>query len=89
MKEEKEKKIKEIQKIGRQENTKNILILCIISIFICLPLLSNKVDIMRDDGVQHIARLMGTYQSFTEKQAFPVIMSQFCNRLWIFLEFIL
>ena len=30
-------------------------------------------------GVQHIARLMGTYQSITEKQSFSVIMSNFCN----------
>ena len=30
-------------------------------------------------GVQHIARLMGTYQSIKEGQTYPVIMSNFCN----------
>ena len=30
-------------------------------------------------GVQHIARLMGTFQSIEENQKFPVIMSNFCN----------
>ncbi len=30
-------------------------------------------------GIQHIARLMGTFQSLQEKQIFPVIMSNFCN----------
>lgn len=30
-------------------------------------------------GIQHICRLIGTYQSLEENQSFPVIMSEFCN----------
>ena len=47
------KKIKE-----KLENPKN-LSYCIIflsSIFICLPLFSQYMDISRDDGIQHICR---------------------------------
>lgn len=68
-----------VKKILQRENTKNILILFIVSIFICLPLLSNKLDIMYDDGIQHVSRLIGTYQSICEGQNFPVIMSKLCN----------
>lgn len=51
----------------------------ILSIVISIPLFQENFDIYRDDGVQHICRLMGTYQSITEEQSFPVIMSNFCN----------
>ena len=68
-----------VKKILQRENTKNILILFIVSIFICLPLLSNKLDIMYDDGIQHVSRLIGTYQSIKEGQNFYVIMSKLCN----------
>ena len=68
-----------VKKILQRENTKNILILFIVSIFICLPLLNNKLDIMYDDGIQHVSRLIGTYESIKEGQIFPVIMSKLCN----------
>lgn len=68
-----------VKQILQRENTKNILILFIVSIFICLPLLNNKIDIMYDDGIQHVSRLIGTYQSICEGQKFTVIMSKLCN----------
>ena len=68
-----------IKQIFQKENSKNILILLFVTFIICLPLLSKKIDISYDDGIQHIARLMGTYQSLQEGQLFPVIMSKFCN----------
>lgn len=78
-----------VKNILKKENTINIIILLIVSIIISIPLLNNKFNITYDDGIQHIARLMGTFQSLVEKQSFPVIMSNFCNRIWIFLEFVL
>lgn len=78
-----------VKKILKNENTINTIILLIVSIIICIPLLNEKFNITYDDGVQHIARLMGTFQSLQEKQSFPVIMSNFCNRLWLFMESIL
>lgn len=65
--------------ILKKENVKCIILLLIVSIFICIPLFSNKIDITYDDGIQHICRLMGTFQSIEEGQTFPVIMSNFCN----------
>lgn len=55
------------------------LIIFSISIFICIPLISKNMDISRDDGIQHICRLIGTYDTLKEGQIFPVIMSDFCN----------
>lgn len=72
-------KVSKIKEILKKENSKNILILLFVSFLVCLPLLSKKIDISYDDGVQHITRLMGTYQSIQEGQLFPVIMSKFCN----------
>jgi len=71
--------MKRRKKILHKENTKNIILLCIASIFVCLPLLNPNLNIGYDDGIQHIARLIGTYQSIEEGQFFPVIMSKFCN----------
>ena len=68
-----------IKKIFETQNVKEILILLISAIFICLPLLNSKLDIMYDDGIQHVSRLKGTYQSIKEGQTFPVIMSKLCN----------
>lgn len=55
------------------------LLILIATIFICIPLLKNDINMFRDDGIQHICRLMGTYQSIKEGQIIPVIMSKFCN----------
>lgn len=54
-------------------------IIVVISIFACIPLMNSNLNMMIDDGIQHICRLMGTYQSLEEGQTFPVIMSKFCN----------
>lgn len=57
----------------------DIVIILIFSLIVSIPLSSNNLDIYRDDGVQHIARLMGTYQTITEGEFPSVIMSNFCN----------
>ena len=51
----------------------------LVSIFLCIPLFSKYMDISRDDGMQHICRLIGTYSTIKEGHMFPVIMSEFCN----------
>lgn len=89
MKEKREKRMSKVKKILKERNVINIIILLIASIIICIPLLNEKFNINYDDGIQHIARLMGTFQSLQENTTFPVIMSNFCNRIWIFLESIL
>lgn len=59
---------------------KDYLIILVFTLIVSIPLVNSDFDLYRDDGIQHIARLMGTYQSITEDgQVFPVIMSNFCN----------
>lgn len=67
-------KIKELLK---NEKYYSVIFILIASIFVCLPLMSKNIDMTYDDGIQHIARLMGTYQSLQEGQT--NIMSNFCN----------
>lgn len=55
------------------------LIILIISLIILIPMFNENVNIYIDDGIQHIARLMGTYQTITGGDIPPVIMSNFCN----------
>lgn len=55
------------------------LIILFISIFACVPLFSKNMDIARDDGIQHICRLIGNFNTLKEGNLFPVIMSDFCN----------
>lgn len=58
---------------------KDYLIIFVISVIISIPLFKQNFNIYLDDGVQHIARLMGTYQTIMEGQFPSVIMSNFCN----------
>lgn len=53
--------------------------LLLISIIVCLPLLYSKFNIYADDGIQHICRLIGTFQMLKSGQFLPEIMSNFCN----------
>ena len=66
-----------IKNILQKPNLIPITIILLCSIFICLPLLSQEIDITYDDGIQHIARLIGTEASIKEGQ--NAIMSDFCN----------
>ena len=67
-------KIKEILK---NEKIFSIVIILIASIFICIPLMNKNIDMTYDDGIQHIARIIGTYQSLQEGET--KVMSNFCN----------
>ena len=58
---------------------KDYTIILVFAIIVSIPLLNKNFNIYGDDGIQHIARLMGTYQSITEGEIPPVIMSNFCN----------
>ncbi len=62
-----------------KQKLKDYAIILIFTIIVCIPLFNKDLDIYRDDGVQHIARLMGTYQTIAEGEFPPVIMSNFCN----------
>lgn len=72
-----------MKKILKNKNILSYLIIFFASIFLCIPLFSKYMDITTDDGIQHIYRLVGTYNSIVESLSkgniFPVIMSNFCN----------
>lgn len=57
----------------------NYILIIIASIAICFPLVSKELNIYIDDGVQHVCRLIGTYQTLAKGQFLPMIMSGFCN----------
>ena len=63
-----------------KERIKSYIFIIILSIIVSIPLFNGNFNIYIDDGIQHICRLMGTYQSITEGQTFPMIMSNFCNQ---------
>lgn len=55
------------------------LMIIISSLIISIPLFSKDLNVCTDDGIQHICRLIGTYQTIEAKQFLPLIMSNFCN----------
>lgn len=62
-----------------KEKLKSYSFIILIAVIVSIPLFSGNYNIYIDDGIQHVCRMMGTYQSMSEGQIFPVIMSQFCN----------
>lgn len=55
------------------------VLIFIMAIIVSIPLYDSSLAIYKDDGIQHICRLIGTYDSILEGQKFPVIMSDYCN----------
>ena len=65
------------KKITINEKYIAIIILLIASIFVCIPLMKNNIDMTYDDGVQHICRLIGTFDGLKNGQSY--IFEKFCN----------
>lgn len=65
------------KEILKNEKYISIIIILIASIFVCIPLMSKNIDMTYDDGIQHICRLIGTFQSLQDGET--AIMSNFCN----------
>ena len=57
----------------------NYILIIIASLAICAPLANRELNIYRDDGVQHICRLIGTCQTLLSGECLPMIMSNLCN----------
>lgn len=58
---------------------RDYIIIFVFTFILLIPLFSNNFNIYIDDGIQHVARLMGTQQSIAEDGIFSNIMSNFCN----------
>lgn len=57
----------------------NYILIIIASLVICIPLANKELNIYKDDGVQHVCRLIGTYQTFASGEFLPMIIPNFCN----------
>lgn len=57
----------------------NYALIIIASLIICIPLANKELNIYRDDGVQHVCRLIGTYKTISSGEFLPMIMPDFCN----------
>ena len=62
-----------------KDKIKDYIFIFIVAIIVCIPLFNKNYNIFIDDGIQHVCRLIGTFESIAENQKFPVIMSNFCN----------
>ncbi len=70
---------KRIKEFFKNKKVLSYIIICIVTILTCIPLFSQYMNISHDDGIQHICRIIGTYDALKEKNLFPVILSNFCN----------
>ena len=73
---------KKLRYILDKVNT-DYIILIIIAIILAIPMFSQKLDVYADDGIQHIARAFGTYETIKEGVLPKIIW------IWIFMGFVL
>ena len=57
----------------------NIVILFIVTLILSIPLFYSKLNVYQDDGIQHIARAYGTFNSMKENFWTPNVISSFSN----------
>lgn len=67
------------EKILKHRNLIDIIAICLVACLIGIPLLNSKLNVYYDDGIQHIARALGTEKAFEENFWFPNIISSFSN----------
>lgn len=68
-----------LKKILKEKNIIYILILIVVASIASLPLLSSKLYVYTDDGIQHIARSFGTYEAIKNGVLFGNIIPSFSN----------
>ena len=56
------------------------LIIFLVSLILCIPMFNDKLNIYSDDGIQHIARAMGTEVSLKEGSLFGNVIDDFANK---------
>ncbi len=54
-------------------------IIFLVSLILAIPMLNSKLDVYTDDGIQHIARAFGTYETIKEGGIITKIISSFTN----------
>lgn len=71
--------VKMTKLLNKIKDNKEYLCILLISIIVCIPLMNKNINIYRDDGIQHVCRLIGTYQTIKSGEMLPMIMSNLCN----------
>lgn len=66
------------EKINQSKTTPYVIIL-IAAIIVSIPLLSNNLNILRDDGIQHVCRLIENYREISNGNIYPEVFSRLCN----------
>lgn len=66
-------------KISKNKDFINRMIIVFVALILALPMCSSKLNVYFDDGIQHIARAYGTFQSIKEQGLYPNIISSFTN----------
>ena len=67
------------EKILKNRNLIDFLIIFLVALLIGIPLLNSKLDVYFDDGNQHIARIYGTLESMKDNWLFPNVIPTFSN----------
>lgn len=62
-----------------KDKVKNILVLLIVALIMCIPMLKDNLDIYYDDGIQHIARAFGSFEAMSKGVTFGNIIPNFSN----------
>lgn len=71
--------VKMTKLLNKIKDNKEYLYILLISIIVCIPLMNKNINIYKDDGIQHVCRLIGTYQTIKSGEMLPMIMSNLCN----------
>ena len=71
--------VKMAKLLNKIKDNKEYLCILLISIIVCIPLMNKNINIYKDDGIQHVCRLIGTYQTIKSGEMLPMIMSNLCN----------
>lgn len=71
--------VKMTKLLNKIKDNKEYLCILLISIIVCIPLMNKNINIYKDDGIQHVCRLIGTYQTIKSEEMLPMIMSNLCN----------
>lgn len=71
--------VKMTKLLNKIKDNKEYLCILLISIIVCIPLMNKNINIYKDDGIQHVCRLIGTYQTIKSGEMLPMIMSNLCN----------
>ena len=71
-------KKEEVIKFLKDNKTRAIILIVLVSLFSCLPFLNKDLSFGYDDGIQHIARIVGSFNSIKNGQS-TIVASELCN----------